>query len=154
VVDPNLPMYNIKSMDKVITEGIVGIAYIAVMMTVLGVIALTLACVGIFGVMSYSVSERTHEIGIRMSQGAQTKDILALVLNGGMRMTLLGLAIGLPISYALSKTMSGLLFDVKATDPFAFLVLPFILTAVAAIACYLPARRAASLDPLRALRHD
>jgi len=89
-----------------------------------------------------------------MSQGAQTKDILALVLNGGMRMTLLGLAIGLPISYALSKTMSGLLFDVKATDPFAFLVLPFILTAVAAIASYLPARRAASLDPLRALRHD
>ena len=153
-IDPNLPMYNIKSMDKVITEGIIGIAYIAVMMTVLGVIALALACVGIFGVMSYSVSERTHEIGIRMSQGAQTKDILTLVLNGGMRMTLLGLAIGLPISYALAKTMAGLLFNVKASDPFAFLVLPLILAAVAAFACYLPARRAASLDPLRALRHD
>jgi putative ABC transport system permease protein len=153
-VDPNLPMYNIKSMDKMITEAIVGIAYVAVMMTVLGVIALALACVGIFGVMSYSVSERTHEIGIRMSQGAQTKDILALVLNGGMRMTLLGLAIGLPISYALAKTMAGLLFNVKASDPFAFLVLPLILAAVAAFACYLPARRAASLDPLRALRHD
>ena len=116
-IDPNLPMYNIKSMDKVITEGIIGIAYIAVMMTVLGVIALALACIGIFGVMSYSVSERTHEIGIRMSQGAQTKDILALVLNGGMRMTLLGLAIGLPISYGLAKTMAGLLFNVKASDP-------------------------------------
>lgn len=153
-IDPNLPMYNIKSMDKVITEGIVGIAYIAVMMTVLGVIALALACVGIFGVMSYSVSERTHEIGIRMSQGAQTKDILALVLNGGMRMTLIGLAIGLPISYGLAKTMAGLLFNVKASDPVAFLVLPLILAAVAALACYLPARRAASLDPLRALRHD
>jgi putative ABC transport system permease protein len=153
-VDPNLPMYNIKSMEKLITEAIVGIAYVAVMMTVLGVIALLLACVGIFGVMSYSVSERTHEIGIRMSQGAQTKDILALVLNGGMRMTLIGLAIGLPISYALAKTMAGLLFNVKASDPFAFLVLPLILAAVAAFACYLPARRAASLDPLRALRHD
>jgi putative ABC transport system permease protein len=153
-IDPNLPMYNIKSMDKVITEGIVGIAYIAVMMTVLGVIALALACVGIFGVMSYSVSERTHEIGIRMSQGAQTKDILSLVLNGGMRMMLLGLAIGLPISYGLAKTMAGLLFNVKASDPIAFLVLPLILAAVAALACYLPARRAASLDPLRALRHD
>jgi putative ABC transport system permease protein len=153
-IDPNLPMYNIKSMDKVITDGIIGIAYIAVMMTVLGVIALALACVGIFGVMSYSVSERTHEIGIRMSQGAQTKDILALVLNGGMRMTLLGLAIGLPISYGLAKTMAGLLFNVKASDPYAFLVLPLILAAVAALACYLPARRAASLDPLRALRHD
>jgi len=153
-IDPNLPMYNIKSMDKLITEAIVGIAYIAVMMTVLGVIALALACVGIFGVMSHSVSERTHEIGIRMSQGAQTKDILAMVLNGGMRMTLLGLAIGMPISYALAKTMAGLLFNVKASDPFAFLVLPLILAAVAAFACYLPARRAASLDPLRALRHD
>jgi len=153
-IDPNLPMYNIKSMDKVITEGIIGIAYIAVMMTVLGVIALALACVGIFGVMSYSVSERTHEIGIRMSQGAQTKDILSLVLNGGMRMTLLGLVIGLPISYGLAKTMAGLLFGVKVSDPIAFLVLPLILAAVAALACYLPARRAASLDPLRALRHD
>jgi putative ABC transport system permease protein len=153
-LDPNLPMYNIKSMDKVITDGIIGIAYIAVMMTVLGVIALALACIGIFGVMSYSVSERTHEIGIRMAQGAQTKDILALVLNGGMRMTLIGLAIGLPISYGLAKTMAGLLFNVKASDPYAFLVLPLILAAVAALACYLPARRAASLDPLRALRHD
>jgi putative ABC transport system permease protein len=153
-LDPNLPMYNIKSMDKLINEAVVGIAYIAVMMTILGVIALALACVGIFGVMSYSVSERTHEIGIRMSQGAQTKDILALVLNGGMRMTLLGVAIGLPISYALAKTMAGLLFNVKASDPYAFLVLPLILAAVAAFACYLPARRAASLDPLRALRHD
>jgi putative ABC transport system permease protein len=153
-IDPNLPMYNIKSMDKLITEAIVGIAYIAVMMTVLGVIALALACVGIFGVMSHSVSERTHEIGIRMSQGAQTKDILAMVLNGGMRMTLLGLVIGLPISYALAKTMAGLLFNVKASDPYAFLVLPLILAAVAAFACYVPARRAASMDPLRALRHD
>jgi putative ABC transport system permease protein len=153
-VDPNLPMYNVKSMDKLITESIVGIAYVAVMMTVLGVIALLLACVGIFGVVSYSVSERTHELGIRMSQGAQAKDILALVLNGGMRMTLLGLAIGLPISYALAKTMAGLLFNVKVSDPFAFLVLPLVLAAVAAFACYLPARRAASLDPLRALRHD
>jgi putative ABC transport system permease protein len=153
-IDPNLPMYNIKSMDKAITESIVGIAYVAVMMAVLGVIALLLASVGVFGVMSYSVSERTHEIGIRMSQGAQTGDIVSLVLRGGMFMTLLGLAIGLPIAFFLAQTMSALLFNVKAADPIAFIVLPLLLAGVSAVACYLPARRAAQLDPLRALRHE
>ena len=153
-IDPNLPMYNIKSMDKAITESIVGIAYVAVMMAVLGVIALLLASVGVFGVMSYSVSERTHEIGIRMSQGAQTGDIVSLVLRGGMFMTLLGLAIGLPIAFFLAQTMSALLFNVKAADPIAFVVLPLLLAGVSAVACYLPARRAAQLDPLRALRHE
>jgi len=123
-------------------------------MTVLGAIALVLASVGIFGVMSYSVSERTHEIGIRMSQGAQTRDILSLVLRGGMGMTLLGLAIGLPISFVLARTMSAILFNVQSSDPIAFLVLPLLLASVAALACYLPARRAAGLDPLRALRHE
>jgi putative ABC transport system permease protein len=147
-------MYNIKSMDKAITESIVGIAYVAVMMAVLGVIALLLASVGVFGVMSYSVSERTHEIGIRMSQGAQTGDIVSLVLRGGMFMTLLGLAIGLPIAFFLAQTMSALLFNVKAADPIAFIVLPLLLAGVSAVACYLPARRAAQLDPLRALRHE
>ena len=153
-VDPNLPMYNIKPMNKLITESIVGIAYVAVMMGVLGVIALVLASVGLFGVMSYSVSERTHEIGIRMSQGAQTGDILSLVLRGGLTMTVFGLAIGLPVAFLLARTMSALLFNVKAADPIAFVVLPLTLVAVAGVACYLPARRAAQMDPLQALRHD
>jgi putative ABC transport system permease protein len=153
-VDSNLPMYNIKPMNKVITESIVGIAYVATMMAVLGVIALVLASVGVFGVMSYSVSERTHEIGIRMSQGAQTRDIFALVLRGGMLMTLLGLAIGLPIAFLLARTLSALLFNVQTADPIAFIGLPALLVIVAAVACYLPARRAAQLDPLSALRHD
>jgi putative ABC transport system permease protein len=153
-VDPNLPMYNIKPMDKVITESIVGIAYVATMMAVLGVIALVLASVGLFGVMSYSVSERTHEIGIRMSQGAQTQDILSLMLRGGMFMTMLGLAIGLPVAFLLARTMSSLLFNVQVADPLSFIVLPLVLVAVAALACYLPARRAAQMDPLRALRHE
>jgi putative ABC transport system permease protein len=153
-VDSNLPMYNIKSMDKVITESIVGIAYVATMMAVVGAIALVLASVGIFGVMSYSVSERTHEIGIRMSQGAQTRDILALVLRSGMLMTALGLAIGLPVAFLLARTMSALLFSVQAADPISFIVLPLLLIAVAGLACYLPARRAAQMDPLQALRHE
>jgi putative ABC transport system permease protein len=153
-VDPNLPLYNIKPMDKVITESIVGIAYVATMMAVLGVIALVLASVGVFGVMSYSVSERAHEIGIRMSMGAQTGNVLALVLRSGMLLTALGLAIGLPISFLLARALSSLLFGVQAADPVSFVGLPLLLLAVAGIACYLPARRAANLDPLRALRHD
>ncbi len=153
-VDPNLPMYNIKSMDKVITESIVGIAYVATMMAVVGIIALVLASVGIFGVMSYSVSERTHEIGIRMSQGAQTRDILSLVLRSGMLMTAIGLAIGLPVAFMMARAMSALLFSVQAADPIAFIVLPLLLVAVAGLACYLPARRAAQMDPLQALRHE
>ncbi len=153
-VDPNLPLYNIKPMDRLITESIIGIAYVASMMAVLGVIALALASVGVFGVMSYSVSERAHEIGIRMSLGAQTKDILRMILRSGMTLTVLGLAIGLPIAFALARALAALLFGVEAADPFSFIGLPLLLAAVAALACYLPARRAARLDPLKALRYE
>jgi putative ABC transport system permease protein len=153
-VDPNLPLYEIKPMDKVITESIVGIAYVATMMAVMGAIALILASVGVFGVMSYSVSERAHEIGIRMSMGAQTRDVLTLVLRSGMVLTALGLAIGLPIAFLLARGLSSLLFGVEAADPASFIGLPLLLLAVAGLACYLPARRAANLDPLQALRHD
>jgi putative ABC transport system permease protein len=153
-VDPDLPLYNIKPMDKVISESIIGIAYVATMMAVLGAIALVLASVGVFGVMSYSVSERSHEIGIRLSLGAQTTDILRMVLRSGMTLTVLGLAIGLPIAFALARMLASLLFGVEAADPFSFIGLPFILAAVAALACYLPARRAARLDPLKALRYE
>jgi len=153
-LDPDLPLYNIKPMDMVITESIVGLAYVAVMMAVLGIIALVLASVGVFGVMSYSVSERTHEIGVRVSLGAQTGDILRMVLNSGMLLTALGLAIGLPIAFLLARALAALLFGVEAADPASFVGLPLLLAGVAALACYLPARRAAKVDPMVALRYE
>ena len=153
-VDPELPPFNIKPMNRVITESIIGIAYVAAMMAVLGSIALVLASVGIFGVMSYSVSERVHEIGVRMSLGAQTADIVRMVLRSGLLLTSLGLAIGLPMAFALARALSSVLFGVEATDPFSFVGLPLLLAGVAALASYLPARRAARVDPLVALRYE
>ena len=153
-VDPELPLYNIKPMDRVITESIIGIAYVAAMMAVLGGIALVLASVGVFGVMSYSVSERVHEIGVRMSLGAQTTDIVRMVLRSGMLLTIIGLAIGLPIAFVLARALSSVLFGVEAADPFSFISVPLLLAGVAALASYLPARRGARVDPLVALRYE
>jgi putative ABC transport system permease protein len=153
-VDPDLPISDVKSFHTVITESIVGISYVAAMMGVLGSIALVLASLGIYGVMSYSVGERTHEIGVRMAMGASGNDIQKLVLGRGSFLTLLGIGIGLPLAFALANALSGLLFEVKAADPMAFLALPLILAAVSLLASYLPARRAIRVDPIVALRHE
>jgi putative ABC transport system permease protein len=153
-VDPNLPLYNLKPFDRVIIESIVGLAYVAVIMAVLGVIALVLASIGVYGVMSYIVSERTHEIGIRMSVGAQTADILGMVLRNGLMLTAFGLAIGFPVAFLLARALSGLFFGVDASDPSALIGIPLLLAAVAALACYLPALRASRVDPLQALRYE
>src|SRR6266850_1785818 len=153
-VDPDLSLFNIKTLDKVISDSVVGIAYVAVMMGVLGMIALVLAAVGVYGVMSNAVSERTNEIGIRMAMGATANDIQKLVLGKGALLTLIGMGIGLPVAFLLANALSSLLFGVKAADPVAFIVLPLVLAAVATLASYLPARRAVRVDPITALRYE
>jgi putative ABC transport system permease protein len=153
-VDPDLSLFNIKPLDKVISDSVVGIAYVAVMMGVLGIIALVLAAVGVYGVMSNAVSERTNEIGIRMAMGASANDIQKLVLGKGALLTLIGMGIGLPIAFLLANALSSLLFGVKVADPMAFIALPLVLAAVATLASYLPARRAVRVDPITALRYE
>jgi putative ABC transport system permease protein len=153
-IDPNLPIYQVKPLDVVITESIIGITYVAAMMAGIGIIALVLASVGVYGVMSYSVSERTHEMGIRMAMGASGSSIHRLVIGNGMLLTVIGIAIGLPLAFGLARALSSLLFGVSATDPFAFIGLPLILASVAALASYIPARRAVRVDPLTALRYE
>ena len=153
-IDSELPIYEVKSLDVVINESIVGIAYVAAMMAAIGVIALVLASVGVYGVMSYSVSERTHEMGIRMAMGASGAAIHRLIIGNGMLLTMSGIVIGLPLAFGLARALSSLLFGVSAADPFAFIGLPLILASVAALASYLPARRAVRVDPLTALRYE
>jgi putative ABC transport system permease protein len=154
LVDPNQPLFEIKALDKVIGEAVIGFSYVAVMMAVLGVIALVLASVGVYGVMAYAVVERTHEIGVRLALGAQPREILRIVLSRGIFLTGLGLLIGLPLAFGLTKVLANLFIGVSATDPAIFSGISILLAAIAMAACYIPARRAMRVDPMVALRYE
>ncbi|HVF70662.1 MAG TPA: ABC transporter permease [Chthoniobacterales bacterium] len=150
-LDKDQPVYNVRTMDDVVMNSLGTRRVSMQLFAVFACAALLLAAIGIYGVMAYSVTQRTQEIGLRMALGAQKSDVLTLVIRQGMTLSLIGVAVGLAGAFALTRVIGNLLFGVTATDPATFVAIPFILLFVALLACYLPARRAARLDPTRAL---
>jgi putative ABC transport system permease protein len=153
-LDKDQPIYDIQTMQQVRSQAAMPFRFSGVLLTIFALVALVLAAVGIYGVMSYAVSQRTHEIGIRMALGAQTGDVLKMVIRHGMGLTAIGLGLGSLGAWFLMKTMASLLFEVSANDLTVFVGVPFILTAVAFLACFIPARRATRVDPMIALRYE
>ncbi|HUE81562.1 MAG TPA: ABC transporter permease [Pyrinomonadaceae bacterium] len=153
-LDPRQPVSNVATMDELLTRETGTRRLGMILLGIFAGVALLLACLGIYGVLSYLVAQQTPDIGIRLALGAQQRDILALVLKRGMAWTLVGIAIGLVAAFVLVRLMASLLFGIRPTDPITFAVVPLILMGVALLACYLPARRAAKVDPLVALRYE
>jgi putative ABC transport system permease protein len=153
-VDPNQPIYEPKTLARLTYEEASGISFIASMMAAMGLIALALASSGVYGVMAQSVTERTHEIGIRLALGAEPRQLLQWMAGRGIRLAAIGLAMGLALAFALARLLSSLVFGVSATDPVIFVGMPAALALVAIAACYIPARRAMRVDPIVALRYE
>jgi putative ABC transport system permease protein len=153
-LDPALPISGLKTVEQIVFERSTPKRITTAMMGVFAVFALLMAGAGLYAVMAYAVSRRTHEIGVRLALGAHPRDILRMITRQGMKLTLVGLAFGLAGAFALTRVISGLLFGVSAADPLTFVLVSLLLTCVALLACYLPARRATKVDPLVALRHE
>ncbi|HMB27067.1 MAG TPA: ADOP family duplicated permease, partial [Blastocatellia bacterium] len=154
LLDPTLPVYNLQTLAQQKDGALYAERLAAALLTLFGLLALSLAAVGIYGVLSYAVTERTREMGVRLALGARPRDLLKLVVGQGMTLTLIGLVIGVGASFALTRLIAKLLFGVSATDPLTFVVIPLLLAGVALLACWLPARRARRVDPLAALRYE
>jgi putative ABC transport system permease protein len=153
-IDKDQPVSNIRTMEEILLDSIARQRFSMLLLAIFAGVALVLAAVGIYGVMSYSVAQRTHEIGIRMALGAQTGTVLKLAVGYGLKLVIAGVAIGLIAAFALTRVMSTLLFGVTATDPATFTLISLLLIAVAGIASYIPARRATKVDPIIALRYE
>ncbi|MGE0130004.1 MAG: ABC transporter permease [Blastocatellales bacterium] len=153
-VDKETPISNVQTLQKVWRDSTARQRFGVWLLSVFAALALCLAGIGIYGVMSYSVTQRTQEIGVRMALGARGRDVLKMVLRRGLALTLPGIALGLLAAFALTRLMKSLLFGVSATDPLTFAMIALLLAAVALLACWIPARRAAKVDPMIALRYE
>jgi ABC-type antimicrobial peptide transport system permease subunit len=149
-----LPVSDVRSMEEVVSRSISRQRFNMFLMTVFGASALLLAAIGIYGLMAYSVEQRTQEIGIRMALGAEAAQVRKMVVVQGMRLAVVGVVVGLGAAWGLSRLMASLLYGVKATDPAVFAVMPALLAVVSFVAVWLPARRASTVNPLVALRYQ
>jgi putative ABC transport system permease protein len=153
-VDPSQPIHNVRTLEQIRSESIAPERFILALVGSFAAIALVLATVGIYGLLSYSVARRTREIGIRMALGAQARDVRKLVMRQGLSLALTGVAIGLACAFALTQVINTLLFEVSPTDPLTFALIALLLALVALLACWIPARRATKVDPMVALRSE
>lgn len=153
-VDKNLPVTDVMTLPDALSASVAQPRFRTLLLGLFGAIALVLAAVGIFGVISYSVSRRTHELGIRMALGAQPGSVLTMIRRETLALTLIGIAVGIPCALAAARLIKRLLFNVPSYDPITLALVPLVLIAVGTLASYIPARRAMKVDPLVALRHE
>jgi putative ABC transport system permease protein len=153
-IDPDQPIAAVRTMDDVLTESVTAQRYRTLLLCLFAAVALLLAGVGIYGVISYGASQRTRELGVRMALGAQSKDVLLLVLGQGLKLALSGVLLGVAGALALTRLVKTFLFGVSATDPLTFAAIALLIMAVSLLACWIPGRRATKIDPMVALRYE
>jgi len=151
-LDPDLPMYHVRTMEQQVNESLAQRRFSTLLLGLFASVALALATIGIYGVMAYLVNQGTRELGIRIALGASQRNILSLVVRQGMVLAFSGVTIGLAAAFLLTRLMRSLLFGVEATDPITFAGISLLLATIALLACYVPAQRAARIDPLISLR--